>query len=385
MRQLTNWLKAYMDYTRNQESPDLFHLWTAISCISVALGRKVWLERGAFRIYPNHYVFLVAATAQCRKSTAAHIGKKLIDKAKIAEVSAEKLTDAYLWRQLHEIASQSGSSVMFSFADELKNFLRPDDARSGVITTLTTLYNCPDYIKSGTKTAGVDSLTDVCLNLLAATTPKDFSTIIPSGSTESGFVPRVHIVHQEVPRPRISEPTLVEELEPKLIGDLVEIAKLRGEIRLIGEARGWYNNWYEEEFNPPRNEILDGWYGRKHDYVLKLGMVLSVAEKEDLILKEERYLVKALEYLDQLEVFMLSMYDGVESTPSLRYSDSVLQQVRSAKEISYSALLRMQGRRLDTNGLQEVCRFLEVSEQIKRISSEDGRGIRYRIKRKGGG
>jgi len=382
MRQCKNWIGSYLEYTEHQESPDLFHFWTGVSCVAVALGRKVWLDQGAYKIFPNHYIVLVAKTAQCRKSTAARIGRDLIRKSEVSKISAERLTDAYLWQQLGELSLTTGSATLYTFVDELKNYLRPDDARSGVITTLTTLYGCPDFIDSGTKTAGVDCLKNACMNILAATTPRDFSEIIPAGSTESGFVPRVHIVHQEVPRPRISRPRLVEELEPGLIEDLKRIAALKGEVRLSKRADEWWTNWYENEFGQSVDERLDGWYGKKHDYVLKLGLVLSVAKGDELVV-EEKHLIESLNQLDELEVFMLSMYDGVEAVPSLKYAESVLGHIREAGEISHSQLLRMQGRRMDARGLQEVCQFLLVSGRIDMERTEGGRGFIYKMRRKG--
>ena len=380
MRELNNWIESYMKYTLHTESPDLFHKWTAISCIAAALGRRVWIDRGAYRIYPNHYIIIVAGTAQCRKSTAVRIGRDLIRTARVTNISAERITDALLWKQLGDMSKERGSAEMFTFVDELKNYLKAEDAYRGVIVTLTTLFLCPDEIESGTKGAGVDSLKNPCLNILAATTPKDFSEIIPGGSAESGFIPRLHIIHQEVPRPRISMPSLDRELEPKLVNDLKHIHELKGEIRLSPKARAWFDYWYEKEFTFPEDERLDGFYGRKHDYVLKLGIILSVARCDALVVEQED-LLQALEWLDEIETFMPSMYEGVEVTPTLKYADSVLKHITMHKEgVTWADLLRVQGRRLDSGGLAEVCRFLEASNKVEGTPGKNG--TRYKVKRR---
>lgn len=383
MRQLTkNWLDAYMKYTEHTESPELFHKWTGISCIATALGRRVWLDRGAYRVYPNHYIVIVAATAQCRKSTAVKFGWDLIKLARCSNMSSERITDAMLWKQLGLLSVEKGSAEMFTFADELKNYLRPEEAVKGVVTTLTRLYLCPDELENATKTAGVDRLQKCCLNALWATTPRDFSEIIPGGATESGFVPRLHIVHQEVPRPRMAEPSLVKELEQPLVNDLKHIRELKGEVKLSPEASTWFKHWYEKVFMFPEDERLDGFYGRKHDYVLKLGIILSMSDNSSLIVDCD-HLQKALEWLDEIETFMPSMYEGVEVTPTLKYADSVQKYIAKFKQgVTWAELLRSQGRRLDSTGLAEVCRFLVMSGKIEDQPSKGSGGIRYKVKRR---
>lgn len=373
--------EAYEKYTLRQESPTLFHRWTWISCVAVALGRKVWLDRGAYRIFPNHYIIIVAGTAQCRKSTAVGIGWDIVYDAGVTNMSAERITNASLWQQLGELSEKKGAAEMFSFADELRNYLSPEETHKGVITTLTRIYMCPKVLENRTKTAGHDKLKDCCLNILAATTPKDFSEIIPGGAAESGFVPRLHIVHQEVPRPRISEPVLEEKLKLKLIADLKHIHGLHGEMKLTAGAKAWFNDWYENVFAFPEDERLDGFYGRKHDYVLKLGIVLSAAERDDLVIEKE-HLLMALEYLDEIEIFMPSMYEAVEVAPTLKYADSVYRHIAKCKYgATWSQLLRMQGRRLDAEGLADVCSFLESSGKVEKIPGKTVRGTLYKIRR----
>ena len=73
-----NFLQLYLNYTRAQESPELFHLWTGTTILAAALGRKCWINRGYYRLYPNLFCILVAGSAKCRKSTAVNIGVRLL-------------------------------------------------------------------------------------------------------------------------------------------------------------------------------------------------------------------------------------------------------------------------------------------------------------------
>ena len=76
-----DFIDLYLDYTKGQESPRDFHFWTAVSLISGAVGRKIWLPRGHDMLYPNHYVILVAGSAMSRKSSAINIGVGLLRRA----------------------------------------------------------------------------------------------------------------------------------------------------------------------------------------------------------------------------------------------------------------------------------------------------------------
>jgi hypothetical protein len=51
----TNWIADYIKYASYQESPPLFHKWTAISTLAATLNRNVFIQRGYNRLYPNLY------------------------------------------------------------------------------------------------------------------------------------------------------------------------------------------------------------------------------------------------------------------------------------------------------------------------------------------
>jgi hypothetical protein len=128
---------------------------------------------------------------------------------------------------------------------------------------------------------------------------------------------------------------------------------------------------------------LDGFYGMKHDYVLKLGIILSISNGDSLTISMDD-LQLALEWLDEIETFMPSMYEGVEVTPTLKYADSVLKHITMHKEgVVWADLLRVQGRRLDSGGLAEVCRFLEASNKVEGTPGKNG--TRYKLKRRKNG
>jgi hypothetical protein len=360
----------------------LFHAASGISVLSTALGRQVWLNRGFYILFPNHYFVLIAASAECRKSVAVGIAKEILEEAKIVAVSAERITNADLLRQLHNIAKETGNSEMLIWADELRTFLSTEDTHKGVITTLTRLYTCPTYFENRTKTAGVDSLVNTCVNILAATTPADFAEIIPGAATGSGFVPRLLIVFQEEPREKIPWPMKNDSMKDALVADLVHIRHtLKGEYLLEPEAKEWWDEWYRK-MKFPENPVLNGFYGRKHDYVLKLGMVLAASDADEMLIKQ-RHLQAALNFLNKLELSMVRAYEMVGATPTLKYADQVLGQIKKSPtgSLTRSQIQHKNWYKIDRETLTEILLYLEEAQLITRQPLRGpGHGERFKIK-----
>src|SRR3972149_2265472 len=156
MRLLEDWLLSYLDYTKELESPELFHIWCGVSAIATMLGRNVWLDRGYGKLYPNHYIILVAKSALCRKSTAVLTMRDLLVKTKVVEMLADRITNAGLLTRLHKTAQKTGKSEMLVFSEELSIFLSRDETHKGLISTLTGLYGCPDLFVNELKTVPID-------------------------------------------------------------------------------------------------------------------------------------------------------------------------------------------------------------------------------------
>src|SRR2546427_12238432 len=69
-REAGNWVAAYMEYTKESESPDAYHVWTALSSLASVARRNIWLDQGIYLLYPNLYVALVGPPGRTGKSTA---------------------------------------------------------------------------------------------------------------------------------------------------------------------------------------------------------------------------------------------------------------------------------------------------------------------------
>ena len=77
-RQLSNWLKGYLQYTRHLEAPDSLHFWAGISTVAGALRGKVWIDMGYWKWKPNFFIIYVAKPGIVAKSTTIGVGIELL-------------------------------------------------------------------------------------------------------------------------------------------------------------------------------------------------------------------------------------------------------------------------------------------------------------------
>ena len=308
-------IESYMAYTSGQESPADFHYWTAVSALSSAVGRNIWLDRGYYKIYPNHYIILVAGSALSRKSSAINIGVRILRKAlerlKEAGIDAgalsvlsAKMTPEALCRAMstkgiksmyaneeEEDEENKISRPLLLYSSELGVFLSRTAQMNGLVDLLIDFYDCPDDWEYLTKTQGADFVHNVYTAMLSATTPDWISANITGSVFNQGLVGRTIFVHSDKAQTRVAHPQFNEYeqfLENRLLDLLESKLLLKGEMTLTQEAYEYYEQWYNLRADPGDNQSMQsGFFGREHDHVLKLSMAISMSRSNDLIITFE--------------------------------------------------------------------------------------------------
>jgi len=287
-RKCKNWILSHLEYTKHQESPEIFHLWSAISVIAGTLGRKCWIDHGFYLIYPNHYIILVAESGMMRKSTSAKIAIDLYNEVHIDnQVLSKKITPQKLIINMGDAYNTTGDSSVFIFNSEL-SVLVGRSGPSEMLDILVDMYDCPDKWNNETKGKGVDLLYNVYVNLLSCVPPKDLATM-PNIMIDGGFASRTLFIYaspEKNLRPPVSDPKKyfnerVYALKSDLIEDLQKISELRGEFVLTAEAASLYKvlydkNYYRTDFEPK----LVPYQARKGNHLKALSMILSAASRD---------------------------------------------------------------------------------------------------------
>ena len=374
----SGFLQTYINYTEQCESPEMFHLWSAVSIISMALRRKCFVKQGFFSCYPNHYIVLVSSSGRCRKTTASDIAIKLFRKSEITPITKGKVTARRLSQKLDEAIKEFDSSMLYIYSPELGKMLDSSSYVSGLMTVLTDMYDCPDEDKYETATQGIDNVKDAFINLLGCTVPSWLSSL-PSDMVEGGLSSRCIFVVQNSPRkpnPRPMRTKAHYDMEAMLIHDLQRIGELEGEFKWTEKAAIYYDEWYIREYDKMDKEDirLRAYFSRKGMHVLKLAMVLN-ASRSDGMLLDHTDIDNALELLKQVEHYMPTAFSGVSFSESTKHFDRLKEQLERCKgKATWSQLLKLNYYYMDKD---ELKKSLDTLVEANLVRMEIGqRGVR---------
>lgn len=312
-RKVGNFLNAYMDYTKSSESPDNYHIWTALSALASVTRRKVFVDQGLYVLYPNMYVALVGPPARTAKSTAIRMGRRLIQGIPGVAIGPDSCSREELIREMAQSKLDNQCSMTIH-SSEFSSIV--ETSGISMIQFLTDIYDCdfrdPKGWRYATKTQGKDELVNPYLNMLVGTTPSYLADALPDTLVGHGFSSRVVFVHEEVerlinPRP---DPEDVEMAE-LLRSDLQHISFLSGKFEWSADAESVYDTFYRGLYKSiPADYRMEGYHWRKKIHVLKVAMLLSLSESDSLRL-EARDFEAAIGLLAAIEPNMTRTFSAV--------------------------------------------------------------------------
>lgn len=364
-----SWLEEYLNYTRKQESPTIFHRWCGLSVVASAMERNVVLDMEAYRLFPNLYVVLVADSGRCKKTTAMDLGygvlARMDDKINIF---AQKITPEALIGRLASRLKLKGEEIVQDctstvFATELSVFLGKDAYASGLISILTELYQGRDQWAYETKKRGEELLFNTLINMIGAITPSGLRLGIPKDATGAGFTSRIVFIYASKPRSRIAFPKVGKMKRAVLIHDLNHMRTLEGEFGWDEGTRDWYKKWYDGLETKEPIEALAGYQFRRQDMLLKVAMLLSLCEGDTLKISIDN-LKTSLKYNDEAYATMGKAIKAMEETSEGADTNKVYEYILKNKEVDRSVLLRSFSHRLRAKQLNEILDTLTGAQVI---------------------
>ena len=380
-----SWLQAYRDYIIKQESPDIFHFWVGLTLISSSLRRHVWIDRGAYCVYPNQYIILLAESALCRKSVAMNIGMDILKSNKELRIVYERTTLEGLmdimkgaWIAPSGKVKKDGSVTLH--ADELSNLFSKASYITDLVSFLTAIYTSPSGRKDFlTRNKGWCQVEDPCAVVITGTTPEQLGEIFPVMSLVSGFFGRVLLIVGQRGK-RVAKPLLKDSLKQTLADALYHIGTLEGEVKVLDETEKIFTEWYEGMSGPPSPE-LSAFYERKHDHVWKTAMLISIAESDDMIITPEHFYY-ALAEINHVEENIPRAVAYIGATERSNLGEIILRIIKKGSPgvTSHSVLLRRMHRRIqDKDEFKAIVDTLIESRQIEMVPR--GTGIYYKLRK----
>lgn len=317
-RKHANWLASWTELlTPRGEAPERFLFWCGVSTIAGVLRRRVYLDMGTFRWFPNFYIILVGPPGTVKKSTTIGVGARLLREIEGICIGADVTT----WQSFVEEVAQAqdlfaegdppaGMSIEEALLEqkhtvtsaltltisEFGTFFDPTDM--AMINVLTELYDCKldnPFVKK-TKTQGSDTIMNPFVNIIAGTTPDWMRANFRGRLGGWGLSSRCIFLHCDEPERYVAYP---DELwgvdyatwQEPFLADLREMSRLQGRVRLTTDARDFGREWYARHMDRKitldrhanHNPWLSYYLARKFDHIHKLATVLSVARGNDLL------------------------------------------------------------------------------------------------------
>lgn len=314
-----SWVTDYIFYTNQQESPEAYHIWTAIATLAAAMGRKTYLNRRSggvtrYQIFPGQLmVVFVGGSGRVRKTTAVNPAKKFLRHINKPIISGKSSPEAFL-DQLDP--KQKGTPQAVLIESEITVFLSKSTYADPLIDVLLKLADAEDKFEFNTRGGGKIEILEPCLTVLGATTPESLGDRLPSGAHGSGFMSRVIFVYakstdrldaltdvedtdtckcgkQSCPKcmGHKNQIEAIKETEKKLYDGIKQVNNLAGPFTFTRRAKEWFEDFYKKWVDSPMGQG-EGWPTRRPDHTLRVAMVIAASKlihtsQTDLIIDDK--------------------------------------------------------------------------------------------------
>jgi len=393
VRKLDNWVLSYLDYTKESESPETYHTWAGLSSIASAVRRNVWLDQGLYVLFPNLYVAFVGPPARTAKSTALYLARGILQQVNAVRMGPEACSREELIRQMAE-AKYDNQCALTIHSSEFSDLV--DTSGILMIQFLTSIYDGNYAPQKGwnyaTKHQGKDFIVNPFLNVIFGTTPSYLADNMPDSIVGHGFTSRTIFVYEERERHINSLPDAHESVVAKaLVEDLRHISHLRGQFRWGGavtnrvnrngrkltEAEVTYDDFYKSLYqSAPGDHRLEGFHWRKKTHVLKIAMLLSLAERDDLTI-ESRDIIAAVQFLHDLEPQMARAFSAVGKYEHASTLERIGNQIRAMGPggMPLEDLYRKNYYAGDDYTLERLTQTLKKGGMIKEVRDKNNQAI----------
>jgi len=294
------YLDNYVQYASElTDAPKEFHLASALSILSAAVGNRVYLEVWGQRLYPNLWIVLLAPTGFYRKSTAISIGLKTLRE----KCGDAVLPDDFTREKLVECLAEqpSGLIPVYEFGELLARLGR--DYNLGTKEFLANIFDGNIY-KRATKRETAQ-ITAPAVSILGASTIDWIHDRVTEGDVRGGFLARFLFwpsvnKHGWKGIAPAGDNVALWELQDYLGSIQSQIAGPVVLPELVVERFDAWVHKHEDEVNERKlAPEVQGFYIRLATYALKLAVLYQLAIDSSLVLTTDAldYAIRLVEHL----------------------------------------------------------------------------------------
>lgn len=388
MRHFPSWISAFVEYTNNTGSPEIFQQWAGIFTIAAALERKVWTTTAKGKLYPNLYAVIVGPPG-VGKTLATGRSFDILTELDELHLAPTSVTKASL---IDSLNSAERKIVNMKFNPPVMNFnsLTIISDELGVLipayendfmNTMTAIYDCRPYRETRRSSKLDLEIKAPQINMVAATTPGYLSNLIPEGAWDQGFMSRVIMIYSGEHKltSLFTRSTADEKMYEKLVADLKTIFSLMGDMKFSPEAAEAIEDWYRKGGPPkPEHPRLHNYNARRITHLLKLCMIASAATSDERVITVDHY-QEALGWLLQAEFFMPDIFKSMSSGGDMNVIKEtyywVYQTYMTEKTpILEFRIIRYLQERVPAHSVPHILEAMEKSELLVKKFGEAGQG-----------
>lgn len=354
-----SYLSDYLEYSTDNEAPEMFHVWAGYASLAASIGRRVWLTRGETVVYPNIYVLLNGA-AGCGKSTAIYKARRIMSELGInisnSVETPEGMLEFIAGNARAEIPVPSPCMKLMSWPDgvirethqmtivanEFIDFISKN--QEGWTSMLNNIYD-EDMYNYRTKNKGENVLTGPYICLLGAIPTEISKKLQREEIISTGFARRTFMQYGErqFHRPH-ADPTFSptqKAARDRCVERLKVLQKLAGPMTRTEAAGQWWKKWYDHHsltLMKRATPATQGWLSSKPDQVVKLGILNSLSNRDDLTIIPEDFEL-GLAYITEMERTFHMVFGGVGRNELAGVSMKVLEYLTALNEpVTFKAL-----------------------------------------------
>lgn len=278
-----NFIEAFLDYTKEFESPTSFWQWSAVAMLSATMRDNVQLKWGKMTIYPNLYIMLLADSGACRKGMPIIMANKFLSEVDNTKLIVGRSSIQGVIQELANVETTKMGPIVkkgacgFQLAEEYAASFVGDPA---VVQILTDIYDYKERYPVRLRDS-VTELKNVCFGFFVATNSTMLQQLYDNNAIEGGLVGRIFIINERKRRQKNSMVRAAKdtgEAKIKLIEHLKVLSKIKGEALYEESAIDLYDEWYNSFDDDEDHHDKTGFIWRVHTGVAKLSLCLAAAE-----------------------------------------------------------------------------------------------------------
>lgn len=396
-------MDAHMYCVGRSSIPDVFHRWAMLSIISSCVMNRVGIDMGvsANPITPQLYVMLMA-TSGVGKGVAIASALSYLhmneDPALLHDcnVLMGEFTSAAIHDFLRRREDASGKFYKpiphcFLVAEELKNSLKDRHQADRVIALLTAMYGGKPMHVDATRTAGITTVYNSHINLLAGTTEDWLTATLDARDLRGGFGPRTMFIfgypdddwaigqnlreNIEIKSlSRIEKPPDKDAITGLVRQRLRNLLTIQGPFRATKQAVETLQTWLSKR-KRPTDEDLQGVYNREVEVLIRLSMLRRLCyalEPKDLVID-----------LDDLKAGLALLREGQRGykrilelsymTPDLEREKKIELRLMKAKKALTTREIQgsMSRKGVTAQAVKQVIHALESTGVVRLMPPED--------------